>query len=409
MERASQRGGGLPLKRRHSFLTVSVERARRMSLFVSAEGCDPEAVQALVDDGILVESKAGGYAPAHDVLEDWAILRFIGLEFEANRGEPPRFLRVVGIEPAMRRGFRLWLCEALAKPKNQAVLDFVLSAFQRDDILPVWRDEIAISVLQSENVAEFVRRIEGLLLDKEKALYRRLVQILRTACKGPNESLLRMYGLGAYRSHVVLGSVFVVAVGSGWSELIKFTYRKLDSFDMSDSGTVLGLLQDCAQSIGPTGPLPKETAAVAQICLKYWRLLTAPDVYASRQDQEFLKILFKIPQAAREDVETLIRSALANKQTRNYPSRTIREHVTKSIECQALCAHFPELVIEVAGKSWRLSPRTKMSLTPVLTLRKTSVSSAIFNSTTSHRVQCKVRLHSCWPITLLQPLNLLSD
>jgi hypothetical protein len=353
VERVSQKQGGMPLKRRNALLRISQERAKRMSLFVSADGCDPEAVQALVDDGILVESKAGGYAPAHDVLEDWAISRFIGLEFEANGGEPLKFLGAVGTEPAMRRGFRLWLSEALAESKNQAVMDFVLSAFQRDDISAVWRDEIAISVLQSENAGEFIRHVERSLLDNGKILYRRLIQVLRTACKGPNESLLQMYGLDAYRSHVVLGSVFVVPVGNGWSELIQFTYRNINTSDLNDIGTVLGLLKDWSQPIGPTMALPKEAAAVAQICLKYWRLLTEPDVYASGQDQEFLKILFKIPQAARGDVEALIRSALANKRIRDYPSRTIREHVTKSFECQALCEHFPELVIEVARDSWR--------------------------------------------------------
>ena len=256
----------------------------------------------------------------------------------------------------MRRGFRLWLSETLAETGNQAVMDFVLSAFQRDDVPPVWRDEIAVSVLRSENAGEFIRRVERLLLDKNKALYRRLVHVLRTACKGPNESLLRMYGLGAYRSHVVLGSIFVVPVGSGWSELIQFTYRNLDFFDLNDTDTVLGILKDWAQLVGPTMPIPPESATVAQICLKYWGLLSAPNVYAGRQDQEFLKILFKIPQTARDDVEALIRYALAAEDIREYQPRTILGQVTKSLECQALCEHLPELVIEVAKESWRFGP-----------------------------------------------------
>jgi hypothetical protein len=356
VERASQKQGGLPLKRRSSLIAISVHRARRMSLFVPASACDPEAVQALVDDGILIESEAGGYAPAHDVLEDWAVSRFIAQEFEASAGQPAKFLTAVGTEPAMRRGFRLWLSETLGGTGNQAVMDFVLSTFQRDDVPPVWRDEIAVSVLRSDNAGEFIRRVERLLLDKDKALYRRLAHVLCTACKGPNESLLNIYGLGAYRSHLVLGSIFVIPVGSGWGELIQFTYRNLDFFDLNDTDTVLGILKDWAQLVGPTMPIPPESGAVAQICLKYWGLLSAPNVYAARQDQEFLKILFKIPQAARNDVEALIRSALAAEEIREYRSRTILEQVTKSLECQALCEHLPELVIEVARESWRFGP-----------------------------------------------------
>jgi hypothetical protein len=113
VERASQKQGGLRLKRRSSLLAISVQRARRMSSFVSAADCDAEAVQALVADGILVESKVGGYAPAHDVLEDWAVSRFIDQQFEATAGQPVNSLKQLEQSPqcvvAFVSGYlRLW-------------------------------------------------------------------------------------------------------------------------------------------------------------------------------------------------------------------------------------------------------------------------------------------------------------
>ena len=127
-----------------------------MSLFVSCEGQDAEAIKALIDDGILIQSTVGGLAPAHDVLEDWAVARFIAQEFETKAGEPGRFLEAVGMEPAMRRGFRLWLSEALAAPDHPQVMDFVLTAFQHVDLPLVWRDEITVSVMQSEKASSTV-------------------------------------------------------------------------------------------------------------------------------------------------------------------------------------------------------------------------------------------------------------
>lgn len=272
VERAEQTQGGLPIKRDQCLLSVAVERARQMSLFVSPGGRDPTALNALVADGILIKSDAGGFAPAHDVLEDWAVSRYIAQEFEAKASDPLRFIEAVGTEPAMRRGFRLWLSDALAAPVNNRIMDFVLAVFQHANVPPVWRDDTAVAVLYSENAGEFIRSIERQLLDDGKTLYRRFVHVARTACKGPNEKLLSMYGLATFRSHEALRSLFVVPAGSGWRELILFMHRNLAAFDLQDADTVLGLLKDWAQGLGASDPLPVEARAVAQICLKYWVL-----------------------------------------------------------------------------------------------------------------------------------------
>ena len=323
-----------------------------MSLFVSADPCPPEALQALIEDGILVESEAGSVAPAHDVLEDWAVARFVEQEFEAKAHRATDFFDAVGPEPAMRRGFRLWLSEALAPPHSQRVMDFVLTAFQQRDISSVWRDEVAVAVLQSENAGEFIQRTERLLLGEGKALYLRLVQILRTACKGPNESLLRTWGLDTLLGHTALSTVFVVPIGPGWAELIQLTYRNLDSFSLNEASTVLALLKDWVQKVRGDAELPPESTAAANVCLRYWHLLTAPGVYASGLELEFLQVLFKIPNAAAADVQRLVRAAVKTA-TRDYHSRYLLEHVTMSIECEPLCRHFPGLVIEVAERTWR--------------------------------------------------------
>lgn len=86
-------------------------------------------------------------------------------------------------------------------------------------------------------------------------------------------------------------------------------------------------------------------------------MLTAPDLYADRLEQEFLRLLFKIPHAAPDEVVALIRSAMASELDQDYHSRTVLEHVTKSMECQPLCARFPDLVTAVAEKTWRLRPQ----------------------------------------------------
>lgn len=355
VERAPQAQGGMRIKRSQCLLAISVERARKMSLFVGPVGCDADALQALVNDTILIESSVGGFAPAHDVLEDWSVTRFIAQEFETKAGDTLQFFDAVGAEPAMRRGFRLWLADALTSSGHERVMDFVLSVFQHTGIPPIWHDEIAVAVLQSDSASRFIHRAEALLLDKGKFLYKRLIHVLRTACKGPNDLLLTAYGMAAFRNHLALGTVFVIPAGSGWSELIFFTHRHIDAFDLQAADTVLGLLNDWTQGFSSSDPLPPEAPAAAEICMKYWRLLTVPSFYADRLEQDFLKLLFKIPHGAPVEVSALIHSALADQLVQHH-SRTILEHVTKSIECQPLCAHLPDLVIEVAEKTWTLQP-----------------------------------------------------
>ena len=60
----------------------------------------------------------------------------------------------------MRRGFRVWLTESLAAPDNETVTDFALLVFETPQVPLVWRDDIAVAVLQSENAADFIRRAE---------------------------------------------------------------------------------------------------------------------------------------------------------------------------------------------------------------------------------------------------------
>ena len=352
VERSTEKQGGMPLKRRNCLLQVSVTRAKRMSLFVAAPAeCDPGALQALVDDGVLIESASGAYAPAHDVLEDWAVARFIALEFEGSPS-PAAFTSAIGDEPAMRRGFRMWMTSALQRSDVAKTLDFALAAYLSGDVEPVWRDEVAVAILQSSRASQFVDFAEPQLLANDKSLYRRLVHVLRTACKGPNERLLRTLGLRVFQTHAMLGGVFTVPIGSGWAELIRFTHRNLDKFGLVESNVVLGLLKDWSQGLGPE--LPSEANTAAQICLRYWRLLSAPNVYADRHDKQFLELLFKFPHAAPDEVRQLIRDALNDKNERRYHSRTVLEFATKSFDCAGLCTHFPELVIEVAHKTYFL-------------------------------------------------------
>ena len=124
-------------------------------------------------------------------------------------------------------------------------------------------------------------------------------------------------------------------------------------FDLTDAHIVIGLLKDWAQGLDISKPLPIETKPAAEICLHYLALLRAVDLYGDTREHEFIQLLFKVPHAAPAEVTDLIRSALSNRSSNRSHARAVLEHVTKSFECQPLCIHFPDLVIEAAEATWR--------------------------------------------------------
>lgn len=349
---------GFPEKRRECLLKISVERARQMKMYVKAFDCDQSALASLVADGILVKSSNGNYAPAHDIFEDWAVIRFIDGEFELHASAPLKFVEAVGAQPTMRRSFRLWMIQALAGESSEQVLEFASTVFLNGELPAFWQDEITIAVLQSDRAGEFLAKLEPLLLQDDKKLLKRIIHLLKTACKGPNQTILNMFGSRIFRKYDSMGALFSVPIGSGWREVINLINKNLDKFDFSETSLLLGLLKDWKVGVDSFKPLPPEAQAAAVICLKYWNLLTEPNTYSRGTDKEYLKILLSIPMAAKDEVEKLIQEALDG-DSKKYKNREIINLVTSSFDGSALCRFIPELLIKACKEAWFEGPEPR--------------------------------------------------
>src|SRR5439155_21082845 len=112
------RKAGMPLRRETCFFNICLARAKSMQPFVSRPDDDPEALQALIDDELVITQQYG-VAPAHDLLEDWALIRWVDKVFFDTHQEPARFFGVLGHGPAIRRSFRLWLKETFESSRTQ--------------------------------------------------------------------------------------------------------------------------------------------------------------------------------------------------------------------------------------------------------------------------------------------------
>jgi len=74
----TKRTNGLPAKREEAFLKIAVDRAKAMKLFVKPVGVDEEAINHLEHDEVIFQDgDRGRYSPAHDILEDWALVKYV--------------------------------------------------------------------------------------------------------------------------------------------------------------------------------------------------------------------------------------------------------------------------------------------------------------------------------------------
>jgi hypothetical protein len=91
---------------------------------------DSETLLRLEEDDLIRRDISNGLvSPAHDVLEDWALERYIDDAYRKTSGDVARFLDTVGNEPAMNRAFRLWLYQKLRYGDNVNAL--IIDYFSR--------------------------------------------------------------------------------------------------------------------------------------------------------------------------------------------------------------------------------------------------------------------------------------
>ena len=237
------RTGGMPLKRRQTFVDMAVARAKRMVYGVPERDFDSEALLKLEEDDLVRrEHSKGLISPAHDVLEDWALEQYIEDIYQQSFDDVPKFLAAVGDEPAMNRAFRLWLYQKLRLGDDVKAL--ILSILTNPNLQRYWQDETISAVLLSDDPYSFLTELGDRLFDNEAELLKRFCFVLRISCKTPNQDLMRQLGAdkpGAY--------LFLQPYGSGWSAIIRFLFENKERLPNGLIAHVTAILEEWSSSI----------------------------------------------------------------------------------------------------------------------------------------------------------------
>lgn len=348
------RTGGLPLKRRRTFVDMAVTRAKRMVYGLPERDFDSEALLKLEEDDLVRrEHSKGLVSPAHDVLEDWALEQHIEDIYQQSFDDVPKFLATVGDEPAMNRAFRLWLYQKLKLGDDVKTL--ILSVLANRDLQRYWQDETISAVLLNEDPYSFLTPLGDRLFDNEAELLKRFCFVLRISCKTPNQDLMRQLGTdepGAY--------LFLQPYGNGWSAIIRFLFQNKERLPNGLAAHVIALLEEWSSSIHIEA-MPAGGREAGLLAL--WLLGPLKDVY--RDDDEknrnkLLSIIIKTASAMIQEFDELLDTEVftAVGQRRPHYVDDFCKMALESFESVYLCRHVPDTVIKLALAEFFDEPAT---------------------------------------------------
>jgi hypothetical protein len=343
----------MPHRRGNAFIEVALRRARALSPYADCSGLDRQALERLKQNGLLQfgEGSDSMAALAHDILEDWALLKWLDELHARKMQDPPGFVADVGTHPALRRSYRRWLeelLECVPTAADQLVSDTVTSK----QLPQQARDDTLTAVLLSKNAPDFLQRNEALLLAQNADLLQRAVHLLRVGCRtGPIAPLENKALAGLVEA--IMPIVRSLPKYPAWAAVLRILRKHLAALGREQMGLVLGLLEDWGQGVSWYFPCPPGAEDAAQLA---FALLPQSDDwrFSERQaENRLLKIVTKIPRGAPTRFQQLVERAIADPED-HVPSE-FAELILEHLDGWPACRDFPDLVIRLAEAKWGIS------------------------------------------------------
>lgn len=345
---------GLPIKRENAFMEIAVKRAREMKLFTQPVNSDPEAIMELEKDEIVFQ-KSGErrYSPAHDILEDWALVRHVSSIYEDNPN-PSELFAKLGNEPAIRRAWRLWIEDYLIE-NGEKVNNLVKMSLKDETIEKYWADELLVAIFKSEYSGSFFEYFGGELCKNKAILLQRCLHIIKTCCKENN----------FYNNVPIL-----LPYGSGWEEILKYIKKNITLLDIIRP-EIMDFLYDWNRKLSFQR---SEVSDEELICLKEITLFYIYQIEAgqefwekskmSKARKDLISTLFNLAIKSKQEIKELIGRAFA-KQGRKKSWRLdffyndVIEKCLAGYDNHELIKEIPEIIVEAAWKKWKFLPANK--------------------------------------------------
>ena len=333
---------GMPRRRERVFLEIAYRRATELRPFVKLDARDDRALDALVNDSLIESSpqSLALFSPAHDVLEDWAILHWFDARFSILDTNLGGIAEAVGGYPALRRAFRRWLEERFQVEPTQARL-YVLRAVEQYQLPSYFRDDCFVSALLSDSASDFLLGCRRSISRQNVSLLLQIIHILRVACK-ESPRWLNVPGLP---------SQMLVPAGAGWEATLKLVADLIDVLLPDHKALLMGLVEDWATQVAWFNLKPPGLEAAGSIV---GQLLPLFESYSDEKSRKrLLSVASKIPHVVR-DFEILLGRAQRCDHTDRAAS-DLADLILGDLSCGQICRHFPSQVMELVNFRVRIS------------------------------------------------------
>jgi len=335
------------VSRERIFIALALKRANKGSFFLTPENDELDIAESLARDGLLGHEKSAFFI-AHDIYEEWALEKYIDLEF-TRKASKATFFDSIGHSLAVRRSFRSWVSEKLLL-NDEGVKDFLDDLIEDDEILPCWKDEIIVSILLSNYSESFFEKFENELLSNDLELTKRICFMLRIACKEIDDDLFESLGLKK-RLSLPYEHLFTKPKGTGWPSLIKFVSDNIDKIGVENVGFVLPVLNEWNSKF-KSG---EATRLASLIALEFYKWTCSEDVYISSGETK-TKLLNTVVYGATEikrELSDIFSEVIENKYTEHRdPYVKLCKLVLTKIEGIAVARELPDETIALANLFW---------------------------------------------------------
>ncbi|MCW3167936.1 hypothetical protein OMO38_05285 [Chryseobacterium sp. 09-1422] len=340
-------------KRGTVFLDICLKRSEEMSLF-TAYVKDAKITADLVKDNILqIDKFSNGntFSPSHDILEDWALVRFIRQQ-KTEAAEAKDFILSIESSPAMKRAFRLWLEDYYTNEPVDSV-NFVHKLLNDSALKQSWKNELLIVSLRSNHSNILLDSLKNQFLINSGQLLKDIMFLLQTGCKKINPATKDFNHL--------------LPVGSGWDYIID--YIKENSAEIKSiegfQARYLNLIEAWSQQLPNFNqkllpPSAKSAAFLLEDFIYHAQSRTTEN-RLNRSGFTFLKkyvaIFFKLtaadPELVRLLVEAIQNPGIGNARWTNTAILfAVRDLVVDGVNADQICRFFPDAVFQMARENW---------------------------------------------------------